>query len=377
MKVAYIISMATSGVAAWNYREIDMLTNAGVEIYAYPLKWSEGPYMPKPEWHFRRPNTLKTLLKQPIAFVSNPASYLKLFNLALKTGTVKEFLLASDYATEMRNLGIEHIHCHFGDRKLFTGYYCSKILGLPVTVTVHAYEILMNPNPAMFKLAAKHVEKIVVQSNFNKKEIMRVFDVPEEKFQVIRAHGDMSDERTRTSVKLFIAAEFREKKGHEILFKALKKLNRDDLTLWVAGRGKLDVPGLADEIGVKGQVVFLGSVGRDLMNILYDACDIFVLPSRTASDNDREGTPATIMEAMSHHKPIISTRHAGIPELVSDVLVDENDVDGLAEAISYLADNPDVRKQMGERNYEIIKREYSDNAVMQLKELYESAIKKQ
>jgi colanic acid/amylovoran biosynthesis glycosyltransferase len=178
----------------------------------------------------------------------------------------------------------------------------------------------------------------------------------------------------RKSTKLFIAAEFREKKGHEVLFKALKKLDREDITLWIAGRGKLDVRRMAEDIGVSHQTVFLGAVPMSIMNILYEACDFFVLPSRTASNGDREGVPVAIMEAMSWRKPVISTRHAGIPELVSEILVDENDVDGLADAIAYLVDNPGVRAEMGERNYDKIKQEYSDGAVMELKEVFERSI---
>lgn len=373
MRVAYILSMATSGVAAWNYREIDILQQHGVEIYAYPLKWTEGPYMPRDDWHFRHPNGFRTLLLQIPAFFKSPAKYVRLLGLAIKTRTLMEFVLANDFAQEMRRLKIEHVHCHFGDRKLFTGYYCHRILGLPLTVTVHAYEILMNPNPEMFKLAALACKKIVTVSEFNKREIGRVFGVPDDKIEVIHIHGDMSGDRMRTSIKLFIAAEFREKKGHEVLFKALKKLDRDDLTLWVAGKGQLDVKQMADEIGVADQVVFLGAVGKDMMNILFDACDIFVLPSRAASNGDREGVPVAIMEAMSHKRAVISTKHVGIPELVSEVLVEENDVDALADAIADLADSPQKREVMGQRNYEIIKRDYSDGSVLMLKDLFEWA----
>jgi len=358
--------MISSGLSAFTYREIDVLTRDGVEIYLYPLKWVEGAYMPRPEWHFRRPSVLRTLLLQGPAFLLAPARYLSLLWLAIRTGTFVEFLLANDVAMDMRRAGVGHIHCHFGDRKLFTGYFCSRILGLPLSVTVHAYEILMNPNPKMFKLATDACKTVVVQTEFNKREIMRVHGVPESKIRIIRAHGDMSDERMRDSVKLLIVAEFREKKGHEILFKALAKLGRQDLTLWVVGGGKLDIRKMADETGIADQTVFFGELGKDLLNVLYDACDIFVLPSRTAANGDREGLPAVLMEAMSHHKPVISTRHTGIPELVPDVLVDENDVDGLAEAISRLADDPALRGEMGERNYAIIKESFSDTAVLEL-----------
>lgn len=372
LRVAYIVSMK-SGLPAWNFREIDILSRNGVDIWLYPTKLSSGTTMPKPEWQVRRPNVLRTILLQPKAFIANPAKYLKLLLLAIKMRTVVEFLLAEDYAQDMKANSIEHIHCHFGDRKLFTGYFCHRILNLPLSVTVHAYEITMNPNPEMFKLAAAACKTIVVQSEFNKNEVLERFGVDEAKIRVIRAHGDVCDERLHRSVKVLIAAGFTEKKGHDVLFKAVKKLARDDIIVWVAGGGKLDVPKMAKEIGVDDQVIFLGSLGGHLMQIVYESCDIFVHPSRTTAGGDREGIPAAIMEAMAHRKPVISTRHAGIPELLPEILVEENDVDGLAKAIAFLADNPEVRKEMGERNYRIIKRDFSDAAVLELKSIFASA----
>lgn len=371
MRVAYVVSMK-SGVPAWNYREIDILSRNGVDIRLYATKFGEGANMPKPEWVVRRPNLIRTLLAQARGFVVSPVGYLRLLLFAVRMRAVVEFLLAQDFAQNMRSNGIVHIHCHFGDRKLFTGYFCHRILGLPLSVTVHAYEILMNPNPAMFRVAASACKTVVVQSEFNKSEIVRLFGVDQSKIRVIRAHGDVCDERLRQSVKILIAAEFTEKKGHEVLFRAVKRLNRDDITVWVAGGGRLDVPKLAADIGVSHLVVFLGPLKKDLMHLVYDACDIFVHPSRTVANGDREGIPAAIMEAMSHHKPVISTRHSAIPELVPEVLVEENDVEGLADAIARLADNPQLRVEMGERNYEIIKRNYSDHAVLRLKEVFSS-----
>lgn len=370
MKVGYVITMAC-GVSHWTHREIDILTKHGVEIYAFPLKWSTGPHMPKPGWHFWRPSVARTFLVQPGTFLRMPVKYIKLLALAIRMRTVTEFLLAVDFSREMRRVGVSHIHCHFGDRKLYTGYFCSRLLDLPLSVTVHAYEILCNPNPAMFKLAAAACKWVVTISEFNKREISSIYGVPESKIKVIHCHGDISDERLRTSIKLFIAAEFREKKGHEILFKAVKKLGRKDITIWAAGQGKLDIRKMAEDLGIADQLVLMGEVNRGVLDALYDACDIFVLPSRTASDGDREGIPVSIMEAMSHRKPVISTRHTGIPELVEEVLVDENDVDGLAEAIARLADDPELRARMGERNYEIIKRGFSDGATLQLLEIFD------
>lgn len=371
MKVAYILSMARYGLAAWNYREIDVLSRHGYEIWGYPLTWAKGPYMPRPDWRFRRPNALRTVLVQPIAFLRCPAPYLRLLAFSVRMRALLEFLLAADFSLEMRKTGIEHIHCHFGDRKLFTGYFCSRLLDLPLSVTIHAYEIRRNPNVALFRIAAAHCSTVVTVSEFNRREIVERFGVDESKIEVIHLHGDVANETTESSIKILTVAAFVEKKGHDILFEAVRRLDRPDITLWLAGSGKLDVRKLATDAGIAHLTRFLGALREEALNIVYEACDIFVLPSRTASDGDREGVPVALMEAMSHGKPVISTTHAGIPELVPEVLVPENDPDALADAIAYLADNPDVRAEQGRRNREIIRREFSDSAVLRLAEVFE------
>lgn len=370
MRVAYIISMVKGGIPAFTYREIDTLCRNGFEIALFPLTYRDGPYMPRPEWPVFRPTSGGVLLAQFSRLLSRPAKYLGLLAIALRTRSVREFALGMLFAGEMRRWGARHIHCHFGDSKLYTGYYCAEWLGLPITVTMHAYEIHRNPNPAMLKIALGRCDRIVVQSEFNKGLVMRNFGISEDKIALIRAHGDMSDTRRTDSIRILMVGEFREKKGHLILLSAVKKLERGDIVVWLVGDGPLDVPGMVREMGLEDQTVLLGMVGKDLLNVLYDSCEMFVLPSRTASDGDMEGIPAVLMEAMSRGKPVISTRHAGIPELVEEVLVDENDIDGLAEAIARLADDPDLRHRLGQRNLEIVKAGFSDAAVMQLGELF-------
>jgi colanic acid/amylovoran biosynthesis glycosyltransferase len=63
---------------------------------------------------------------------------------------------------------------------------------------------------------------------------------------------------------------------------------------------------------------------------------------------------------MARGLPVISTRHSGIPELVQErvtgFLVDEHDVDALAESILLLADSPQLWEVMGEAARERVTR---------------------
>lgn len=66
---------------------------------------------------------------------------------------------------------------------------------------------------------------------------------------------------------------------------------------------------------------------------------------------DEEGLPVAILEAMAHGVPVVATRHAGIPEAVEDgvsgLLVDEEDIDGMADRIRLLASDADLRDRLG------------------------------
>jgi colanic acid/amylovoran biosynthesis glycosyltransferase len=71
----------------------------------------------------------------------------------------------------------------------------------------------------------------------------------------------------------------------------------------------------------------------------------------TAADGDTEGTPVAILEAQASGIPVVSTLHAGNPEIVDDgrsgFLVRERDVDSLAEKLFVLRENPSLRAEMG------------------------------
>jgi len=84
--------------------------------------------------------------------------------------------------------------------------------------------------------------------------------------------------------------------------------------------------------------------------------DIFLQHSVTDPTNgDMEGLPVAILEAMARGLPVVSTRHAGIPEQVVEeqtgILVDEGDVDGMAKGILRLAIDPSLRQRMGQAGH--------------------------
>jgi colanic acid/amylovoran biosynthesis glycosyltransferase len=81
------------------------------------------------------------------------------------------------------------------------------------------------------------------------------------------------------------------------------------------------------------------------------AAHIFVLPCVTAADGDQEGVPVVLMEAQAAGVPVISTWHAGVPEVVRDgmsgYLVPERDIDALVLALQRLIERHEQWPTMG------------------------------
>ena len=85
--------------------------------------------------------------------------------------------------------------------------------------------------------------------------------------------------------------------------------------------------------------------------------DIFLQHSITDPENGaEEGLPVIILTAMAYGVPVISTRHAGIPEAVIDgvtgYLVDEGDTQGMADRLHTLIHDPDLRQKMGQAGWQ-------------------------
>ncbi len=124
--------------------------------------------------------------------------------------------------------------------------------------------------------------------------------------------------------------------------------------LRIVGGGPMreELEALAASTGVTDRVTFLGPLQRQRVLAEMRGADALVQPSVTAADGDMEGLPVVISEGMALRKPVITTRHSGIPELVIDEvtgrLVAEADVPSLAAAMSWMAAHQDAARRMGE-----------------------------
>ncbi len=370
-KVAYITSMK-KGLPSFVDREIREVKKSGVQVRLFATKYAPGPYMPVDPVYRMRP--LVILARHCFYPFLYGREYLRSLGTAVSTRSMIEFLVACDFAAQMQAEGVTHIHCVEGLMAFNIGYYCKRLLGLPLSVTIYADGLYIAPSPRMFATALAAADAVVTICDHNRKMLLEKFGVPPEKIHLVPVVLDTESYRPRKLIHILIVAQFAERKGHRYLFEAIRALNLNNVEVWVVGgRGSdktyVDVPLMVREMHLEDKVVLWGNVTEPVLQSLYEACDIFCLPSVSAIVP--EGTPVALMEAMAYEKPVVTTRHAGIPEYVEEVLVAERDIDGLAGALSRLIEDPTERRRQGIRNREIIARKFSTQGLRDLMILFE------
>jgi len=163
---------------------------------------------------------------------------------------------------------------------------------------------------------------------------------------------------------LLMIAEYLPGKRHADALAALKKLNRTDVHLALAGTGpgEAAIRDLSRKLGLESQVHMLG-YRRDIPQLLA-ASNGFLLPS------EREGLPRSMLEAMALGVPLIGTDIRGVRDLLAHgagLRVPVGDVSALANAMAVLANDSAKGRAMGDAARKAVQ-EYSLDKLLRLHE---------
>ena len=163
------------------------------------------------------------------------------------------------------------------------------------------------------------------------------------------------------------------RKAPDLLLHALVEAPEARCVFAGDGPMRAGLEALAAELGVRERVAFLGSISPDRLAPLYANADLLVIPSFS------EGTPLVAFEAMACGTPVLSSRIAGLPELVHDwstgFLVKPGDVGQLAMAIRFLTADPEALARMGEEAQRRVRKRFLwPNVARQYLALYHSLL---
>jgi glycosyltransferase involved in cell wall biosynthesis len=109
---------------------------------------------------------------------------------------------------------------------------------------------------------------------------------------------------------------------------------------------------LIESLSLRKKVTMLGRQTPEQIQETINQSFLFVQHSVCAWDGDCEGTPVAVLEAGAAALPVVATKHAGIDDVVVDeetgMLVDERDVDGMANAIVAVSSDRQNARRMGQ-----------------------------
>ena len=167
------------------------------------------------------------------------------------------------------------------------------------------------------------------------------------------------------------------KKRPDLLIEAVSKLkSKFNFHVLIAGSGEADyedyLDNLVDKLNLNTHITFTGFITGKDKDILLQGSDLFVLPSFS------ENFGIAVVEAMAAKLPVVITDEI---QIAADIqtgkggIVINSNLDSLTEALTTLLDFPNLRKQLGNNGFELVKRQYTWQAIaQQMNNFYEQSI---
>ena len=238
----------------------------------------------------------------------------------------------------------------------------------------HGYDIsknLRDPVLCQKYLRLNEADGVITMSQYSRKKLINI-GLDAAKIHVIPYGINVPDtpitQKTNKTIRCLAVGRMVAKKSPLITLNAFRLALADNpqIHLDYVGEGELfnSAKKYVIDHDLSKKVTLYGGQPNSFVQGLMKNANIFIQHSCTDPiTGDEEGLPVAILEAMANSLPVISTRHAGIPEAVTEgitgFLVDEGDVEGMASQIIQLIEKQEVRNKLGKAGWKRVKQTFS------------------
>ena len=287
---------------------------------------------------------------------------------------IKNFLILPKAIFVSKIIGkqnICHIHAHWGSTTATIAYIVSRLTDIPWSMTLHRWDIAENN---LLKEKVKTCKFVRCISKHGEKELLIILNnESKNKIHVLHMGASIPQKQTKISLKnkiftIVTPAHLYPVKGHKYLIEACQTLIEKGVENFIMifyGDGHLRET-LKNDIysrNLQKHIIIPGAIEHTKLIALYESnkIDLVILPSITTVDNEHEGIPVSLIEAIAHKIPVISTKTGGIPELLSvkETLIEEKSSQELAQSIINMMQNNKLRDRTTEINLQKVEAKFN------------------
>ena len=261
----------------------------------------------------------------------------------------------------LRRAGIGHVHAHFAGLAARTAWWLRKFHGVSYSFTGHANDIFCETDyPISNADLVRDAKFIVTESDFARQWMETKH--PRARGKTFRVYNGIDDDFPPRQAsdgvpRILSVGRLVEKKGFADLIEACRQLRAREISFVcsIVGEGPLEAELRAqiDRASLGGAVRLLGPRSQIDVRQLLAGSQLFVLACVPEADGGSDNLPTVVMEAMMCGLPVVSTRVAGIPEMLdhgeNGLLVAPGDPPALALAIEQLLRDDSVAQLFAER----------------------------
>ena len=261
------------------------------------------------------------------------------------------------FAARLRRQGVEHLHVHFANRATHAALFIQALTGVSFSFTAHAQDFLVDlGNDDLLRLLCERAAFVATVSDWSRAALLE--RCPAAAAKVHRIHNGLAleqwplpsdpppDAPGDTHLRILSVGRLIEFKGFQDLIASCHLLRERGMpfSCEIVGEGPLREELERQAAGFdepSAQIRLTGLLPQEEVRARLRRCDVFVLASRVDEKGACDVLPTVILEAMAAAKVVVSTRLAGIPEMIepgrTGFLVPPGSPSALAERLAELA----------------------------------------
>ncbi len=264
-----------------------------------------------------------------------------------------------------------------------------KALNIPLIAVFHGHDAtdkkLIRQYKKRYKKLFEYASSVIAVSQVMKMKLIEM-GADENILRVIPYGVDLEKFKPnrvpyKNELNFLAVGRFTPKKAPLTTIKAFHSVlqNFPEATLTMVGKKDglyEDCANLVSELNIEGSVIFPGVLNQEEIVALMNQSLAFVQHSITAPNGDMEGTPNSILEASATGLPVISTLHGGIMDAIvhgkTGFLVEELDLEGMANYMTQLCENPHLAREFGDEGRKHMEKHHVQH--VQIKKIYDLAV---